>query len=348
LAIANVNNDEGTINIFLFAANETDGASGSLIEIDFQRHESPTDDQPPKIDVESLRINDGDKAMVSAIGDGQVKISPPSPSEPSPGDAPQVDRPLSDMVDATGELVVRMAAPTETGGDVAVIAVKPMIDASPTGFQTPPTDTDEPAEGDNHESAAAPSNVAPPPAIDTAPPAAIDTAPPESLADHQETRSSVTSLQHPPAVCIPGQRLPIVYGPDRFVDEPRGDDFAGAQSVQGPSPVSARLRGDEWNLAGPSGIVSAPVLPVPGAKIEPQTQAFTQVNSAQAIASPSKNAATALAVDVELAKRTAGIVFESPRPSKTMATAAPLPIFWKIVDRGAADPGEESVEDTTV
>jgi hypothetical protein len=112
--------------------------------------------------------------------------------------------------------------------------------------------------------------------------------------------------------------------------------------------VSARLRGDEWNLAGPSGIVSAPVLPVPGAKIEPQTQAFTQVNSAQAIASPSKNAATALAVDVELAKRTAGIVFESPRPSKTMATAAPLPIFWKIVDRGAADPGEESVEDTTV
>jgi hypothetical protein len=95
-------------------------------------------------------------------------------------------------------------------------------------------------------------------------------------------------------------------------------------------------------------MVSAALLPVPGAKTEPQTQAFTHVNSAHAIASPSKNAALALAVDVELAKRTAGIVFESSRPSKTMATAAPLPILWKIIDRGAANPGEESVEDTTV
>ena len=350
LAIANVNNDEGTINIFLFAANETDGASGSLIEIDFQRHESSTDDRPPKIDVESLRINDGDPAMVSAIRDSQVKISPTTSGDTSPEDVPQFERPLSDMVAATGELIVQTSAPSETGGDVAVIAIEPVLNGSRSDFDAPPIETHETVAGHAHEPAVAPPSLAPP--------ATNETSPPDKLGDNQETYSSLAPLRHPPTVCIPGQALPMVYGPERFFDDSLGDDVAVAPSAQrpsaqgpsaqGPSPMSVRSRGDQWTLAVPSGIGSAMGHPVPEAKTEPQT--FAPVDPAHAIPSPSKNAAWALPADLEWAERTAAIAIaiESPRPSKAMAVVMAMPFFGKIADRGAADLEGESGEVTTV
>lgn len=354
LAIANVNNDEGTINIFLFAANETDGASGSLIEIDFQRHESPTDDQPPKIDVESLRINDGDPAMVSAIRDSQLKILPPGSGGPPSGDAPQIDQPLSGMVDAIGEVVVQRAAPPQTDvAGVAGVAIEPMVNASPTGFQAPPAETDEPTEGVDHESAAAPTNFAPP--------AAIETAPPGSLTDNQEAHWSVTPLQHPPAVCIPVGAWPMIYGPDRMVDEHFdgehfgedrmvdehfGDDFGGAQSSHAQSPMPFQSRGDELTLAAPSGGASAMLPSVPEAKTEPLT--LPPHHAVGTIPPPSKTGPLAVAAGVKWAKRIAGIASESVRPSRPTPTVASLPMLWKIVGRGAADSDDESSEDTTV
>jgi len=341
LAIANVNNDEGTINIFLFAANETDGASGSLIEIDFQRHDSPTDDQPPKIGVESLRINDGDPAMVSAIRDSQLKILPPGSGGPPSGDAPQIDQPLSGMVDAIGEVVVQRAAPPQT--DVAGVAIKPMVNASPTGFLAPPAEIDDPTEGVSPESAAAPPSFAPPAAIETAPPGSLAD---NSLADNQEADSSVTPLQHPPAVCIPIRDWPMLYGPDRMVDEYFDGEFGVAQSSHAQSLMPFQSRGDELTVAQSPGGALAMLPSVPEAKAEPQT--LPPHHAVGTIPPPSKTGPLAVTAGVKWAKRIAGIASESVRPSRPMPTVASLPMLWKIVDRGAADPDDESSEDTTV
>jgi hypothetical protein len=62
LSIANVDNDEGKINIFVFSARESELSHGSLVEIDFQRSDgdSDADDALPLIDVNRLRLNDND------------------------------------------------------------------------------------------------------------------------------------------------------------------------------------------------------------------------------------------------------------------------------------------------
>lgn len=58
LALANVDNIEGKINIFVFSAQKTERARGSLVEIDFRRSDSDRDHDLPLIDVDRLRIND--------------------------------------------------------------------------------------------------------------------------------------------------------------------------------------------------------------------------------------------------------------------------------------------------
>jgi len=58
LAVANVDNIEGKINIFVFSAQKTERDRGSLVEIDFRRSDSDRDHDLPLIDVDRLRIND--------------------------------------------------------------------------------------------------------------------------------------------------------------------------------------------------------------------------------------------------------------------------------------------------
>lgn len=62
MSIANVDNDEGKINIFVFSARESQLSHGSLVEIDFQRSdgESDADAALPLIDVNRLRLNDNE------------------------------------------------------------------------------------------------------------------------------------------------------------------------------------------------------------------------------------------------------------------------------------------------
>lgn len=58
MSIANVDNDEGTINIFVFSARETEPSHGSLVEIDFRRGDGDSDGVLPLIDINRLRLND--------------------------------------------------------------------------------------------------------------------------------------------------------------------------------------------------------------------------------------------------------------------------------------------------
>lgn len=60
MSIANVDNDEGTISIFVFSARETELQHGSLVEIDFHRNDSDNDRVPPLIDINRLRLNDNE------------------------------------------------------------------------------------------------------------------------------------------------------------------------------------------------------------------------------------------------------------------------------------------------
>lgn len=60
MSIANVDNDEGTINVFVFSVRETELSHGSLIEIDFQRSDSDDNSVLPLIDINRLRLNDNE------------------------------------------------------------------------------------------------------------------------------------------------------------------------------------------------------------------------------------------------------------------------------------------------
>jgi len=64
MSIANVDNDEGTINVFVFSARESELSHGSLVEIDFRRNGSEADGDGdgvlPLIDVNRLRLNDNE------------------------------------------------------------------------------------------------------------------------------------------------------------------------------------------------------------------------------------------------------------------------------------------------
>jgi len=65
LAVANVDNIEGKINIFVFSAQKTERDQGSLVEIDFRRSDSDRDHDLPLIDVDRLRINDQEPSKLS-------------------------------------------------------------------------------------------------------------------------------------------------------------------------------------------------------------------------------------------------------------------------------------------
>lgn len=69
MSIANVDNEEGTINVFVFSAHETDHGHGSLVEIDFQRSDNDRDGMSPQIDVNRLSVNDSDVTFVDSDAD---------------------------------------------------------------------------------------------------------------------------------------------------------------------------------------------------------------------------------------------------------------------------------------
>jgi len=80
LAIANVDNEQGKANIFIFSARETLGASGSLVELDFQRNTSD-DDRPWQIELENLRVNDGEIAIHGQAGRLTMNASKSTPAK---------------------------------------------------------------------------------------------------------------------------------------------------------------------------------------------------------------------------------------------------------------------------
>jgi hypothetical protein len=353
MAIANVNNDEGTINIFLFAANETDGVSGSLIEIDFEHHESTGNDQPPKIDVESVRINDGDPTMVSAVRDSQLKIVPLSSGSPSPDDAPQTDPSPSEMVDTTGEMTEQNVENSENRDIVAVLVIKPIVDTPTADPASPLIQTEELVAIDE----ASPIDEAPPvdetaialPSLGS--PLADRTESTDAIGDTHELQFFEPPAEHPAEVCIPVRVLPIVYGPERPSDHHLDDehsygDFGVADPAQEPSPMPPQTPDDEVTLAAPPEFVSAMLSPAPDAK--PDAQTFSPLDAGVSITSPSKPGPLAFVGGSKSAKRIAAMGMESARPSRPAPAFLSLPIQWRTVNRDTTAVDEESTEDTTV
>lgn len=69
LSIANVDNDEGTISVFVFSAREAEVGHGSLVEIDFRRSHNSDDTLLPTIDINRLRLNDQEISFNEAAPD---------------------------------------------------------------------------------------------------------------------------------------------------------------------------------------------------------------------------------------------------------------------------------------
>ena len=124
ISIANVDNDEGTINIFIFSARETELSHGSLIEIDFQRSDDDSDSDDdsvfPLIDINRLRLNNTEVSF--------------SDSEPTESD--------KEVSDATPKLSFQFKIAAED--ESAIIADRP--DESPVDLLAKADETSEPKD----------------------------------------------------------------------------------------------------------------------------------------------------------------------------------------------------------
>jgi hypothetical protein len=115
MSIANVDNEEGTINVFVFSARESEVGHGSLVEIDFRRSHNIPDESPPTIDVNRLRLNDQEISFSEAIvysdnatipGDTpklslQFNITPEGETTAAPDDQPNADEGAVASLDLT-------------------------------------------------------------------------------------------------------------------------------------------------------------------------------------------------------------------------------------------------------
>ena len=81
LAVANVDNVEGKINIFVFSVRETERDQGSLVEIDFRRSDGDYDTDLPLIDVDSLRVNDSEVSLSDIDPTADHMITPQKSSK---------------------------------------------------------------------------------------------------------------------------------------------------------------------------------------------------------------------------------------------------------------------------
>lgn len=81
MSIANVDNEEGTINVFVYSVRETEQSHGSIVEIDFRRKETEPGETSTQIDVNRLRVNDGDVTFSDAETDKSIIQEGRSPAK---------------------------------------------------------------------------------------------------------------------------------------------------------------------------------------------------------------------------------------------------------------------------